>query len=175
MTTVLNREEIFLPTTRRPNKVNPMPVPGPEEAYVIGRPRFSVQDWTPEDHYAGPALLPEMIIREARERGGRGNFARRTIKSSEVPILRPDAAALACRGGAAGPIYRDFYAGPPSDFWPCTRDSMEAVGMNAELKVIPTFAGLEETRLTDTGKALAVAGVAGVLGYFLTRRMLRSR
>lgn len=176
MTTVLSPEEIFLPTTRWPNKVNPVPVAAePEHAYVLGRPRFSVQDWTPEDHYAGPALLPGEIIREARERGGRGNFARRAIKSAEVPIFRPRIAKMACRAGAAGPLYRDFYAGEPADFWPCTRESMEKIGMNAELRVIPTLSDLGETDGNSTAKAAVVGIASAALAYWATRAWLRNR
>lgn len=175
MTTILTPEEIFLPTTRRPNKVIPLAVEAPEQAYVLGRPRFSIQHWTPEDHYAGPALLPGEIIREARERGGRGNWAQKTIKSSEVPILFPSEARIACESGMPGPIYRDFYAGPPADFWPCTKTAMDKIGMQAEIKVNPTFAGLEDTRVTDTGKALAVAAVAGLAAYFITTTALKRR
>lgn len=171
MTTVLSPEEIFLPTTRWPNKVEPVPVaeefPHP---YVLGRPRFSVQNWTPDDQYAGPALLPGEIIRESRERGGRGNWSRRTLKSASVPLLRPGAARMACRGER-----RDFYADGPADFWPCTRGSMAQVGMNAELRVVPVLSGLDETQLTGGGKALAVGALAAVATYFVARRVLRSR
>ena len=175
MTTVLTPEEIFLPTTRWPNKVVPVAVSITAPPYVLGRPRFSVQDWTPDDQYAGPALLPGEIIREARERGGRGNWAQRTINSSEVPILRPAEAELLVKSGATGPIYRDFYASGPASFWPCTKTSISKVGMQAEINVNPTFAGLAETRVTEGGKVVAIAAVAGVAAFWLARSVLRRR
>ncbi|HMO94952.1 MAG TPA: hypothetical protein PKD27_02460 [Tepidiformaceae bacterium] len=176
MTTVLTPEEIFLPTTRWPNKVVPIAVSlSTEPAYVLGRPRFSVQNWTPDDQYAGPALLPGEIIREARERGGRGNWAQRTIKSSEVPILRPAEAEILERSGVPGPIYRDFYASGPASFWPCTKTSMSKIGMQAEINVNPTFADISENRMSEGGKAIAVAAVAGIAAFWIAKSMLSRR
>jgi hypothetical protein len=169
VTTVLTPSEIFLPTMRGPNKVVPLPVSAPEHPYVIGRPRFSVENWTPDDQYAGPALLPGELIRESRERGGRGNWARRSIKSTDVPIFR-GSARFACRGSA-----RDFYSDAPTDFWPCTRESMEKIGMNAEIRVNPTMIDLGETQVTGTGKAVAVAALAGLATFLIARRVLRNR
>ncbi len=176
MTTVLSPEEIFIPNTRWPNKVKPVPVADEfDHPYVLGRPRFSVENWTPDDHYAGPAILPGEIIREARARGGRGNWAQRTLKSANVPILRQGASGVAYRGGAPGPLYRDFYADEPADFWPCTRPTMEKVGMNAEIRVNPVLQGLGESRLTTAGTAVAVAAASGVAAYFLARTVLGIR
>lgn len=153
MTTVLTSEEIFLPTTRGPNKVVPFAVEAPiDMPYVIGKPYFSVQGWTPSDHYAGPVPNPGAATPA---------FARKTLKSN-CARLTPDGNC------------RDFYAGAPADFWPCTRDSMDAVGMNRTLRVNPTFAGLGD----GSGSALKVAAVAagaGIVAFLVTRRVLRSR
>jgi len=134
---------------------------------VIGRPRFSVQNWTPSDHYAGPAPV-ESAATQA--------FARHGPKPRKVPYMLPGAAEMACRGGQGGPVYRDFYADAPSDFWPCTRERMSQVGMNRELNIRPMpLAGFGETSSPDSTKAALVAVGAGVLAYWLTQRALRSR
>lgn len=156
MTTVLTREEIFLPTTRRPNKVIPVAVdPSEDQPYVIGRPRFSVQDWTPPDHYAGPAPI-ETAATQA--------FSRHGPKPTHVPILRPPVRGMT----------RDFYAPKPANFYPCTRKRMDAIGVNRTLKVNPTFRGLDGAA-GDGLKTAAVAVGAGVLTYFVARRILRGR
>ena len=167
MTTVLTPEEIMLPTTRRPNKVELTLASRPVgQRYVIGQPWLSVDHWTPYDHYAGPAPIV-----------GRATpaWARKTIKSSEIPILSPSAAEMACRDGESGPIYRDFYSGAPTNFWPCTRTSMSNIGMNRTLKVIPVLSGLEDTSITDRGRAGIAAVAAGIAGFFITKAILQSR
>jgi hypothetical protein len=167
MTTVLNREEITLPTTRWPNKVIPFAVKAPvDQPYVVGQPW--VNPWTPGDQYAGP--VPDVPT------AATAAFSRHGAKSKRVPYLLPRQAEAACRSGESGSVYRDFYSGAPTNFWPCTRERMDQVGMNRVLPVRPLpFADAPEGAGSITGRSVLFAVGAGVLAYWITSKALGSR